>query len=369
MRKIAIVAGTRPEIIKLAPVYLALKSQARKSQSQTEPVWITTGQHQELAAQALAPFQIKPDVTLQAMTPGQSLNSLLSRLIESLSASFESLAPAQVVVQGDTTSALAATLAAFQQQIPVAHVEAGLRTYNLQSPFPEEANRQLISRLATLHFCPTERAARNLANEGITAGVHVSGNTIVDALEYMKALLINVPTSVDPLLSGIIKQDPFVLVTAHRRENFDDKLAYLCDSLLAALSQVPNLHIVLPVHLNPNVRGPVQQKLSQHPRLHLLEPVDYPSLLRLMDKAALIVTDSGGLQEEAPSFGKYVIVTRDTTERPELIDAGMGELCPLDSVHGLEKRIVACLARLKTTPTANPFGDGKSGMRIAARLG
>jgi len=361
--RIALILGTRPEAIKLAPVVLAFSKDAR-----ADVRVCVTGQHREMVDGLLPLFGITPDVDLKLMQPGQSLNELASRATGALDAWFESAKPELILVQGDTTTAFVASLAAYYRQIPVAHVEAGLRTGDLYAPWPEEGNRKLISQLAALHFAPTESARANLEREGITRGVHIVGNTGIDALlfarDQIRAQPPRIVTLPDDLQPGA-KGRRVVLITGHRREHFGDGMDELCGAIRELAARFPDTVFVYPVHLNPNVREPVERMLrGGAPRnILLLEPLRYFEFVALMERSALILTDSGGVQEEAPSLGKRVIVFREKTERPEAVAAGT-----VFVVGPYKDAIVsACERELKNAHSPaiqNPYGDGQTSPRI-----
>jgi UDP-N-acetylglucosamine 2-epimerase (non-hydrolysing) len=361
--------GTRPEAIKLAPVVLALAATPG-----IRHTLCVTGQHRQMLDQVLRIFDLAPDHDLDIMKPGQDLTHVTTAVLEGLGPVLDATHPDWVIVQGDTTTAFAASLAAFYRQISVAHVEAGLRTHNIYSPWPEEMNRQLTGRIARLHFPPTDAAAANLRAEGISEDrLLVTGNTVIDALQWVASRL-----DFDPALSARFAQEfawldasrRLVLVTGHRRENFDGGLARVCEAL-AQLAARGDLQIVYPVHLNPKVQATANAVLANSPAVHLIAPLDYLPFVYLMRRAYLIVTDSGGIQEEAPGLGKPVLVTRDTTERPEAITAGTARLVGTDSAA-----LVAAASELLDDPRAyaamaqakNPFGDGQASARIVARL-
>lgn len=378
--KISVIFGTRPEAIKLAPVILALQ---RESSIQCHVC--VTGQHRYMLDQVLKVFQIKPDVDLNLMEPNQSLGGLTARTIQAVDRYLDDERPDLVLVQGDTTSVFCASLAAFYHRVPVGHVEAGLRTGNLQAPWPEEANRVLTSRLATLHFAPTEKARQNLLREGVPDSlIYVTGNTVIDALlvaikkaQAVPPVIPGLPDFLQPG-SGQNGAPEMVLITGHRRENFGNGFENICQAIAALGKRFPSVHFVYPVHLNPNVREPVLRILgastqspesgpASAPNIHLIEPLAYLPFVGLMKRATLILTDSGGVQEEAPSLGKPVLVMRETTERPEAVEAGTVRLVGTD--HG---KIVTEVARLLTDAEAyremsrahNPYGDGQSSGRI-----
>lgn len=361
--RVALILGTRPEAIKLAPVALAFRKDARASVRVC-----VTGQHREMVDGLLPLFGITPDIDLKLMQPGQTLNALAARATASLDGWFESEKPDLVLVQGDTTTAFVASLAAYYRQIPVAHVEAGLRTGDLYAPWPEEGNRKLISQLAALHFAPTESARQNLEREGITRGVHVVGNSGIDALLFARQKIKAQPPRIaalpDDLQPGA-QGRRMVLITGHRREHFGAGMENLCGAILELGRRFPETAFVYPVHLNPSVRKPVEQLLrSDAPQnVLLLEPLPYLEFIALMERSALILTDSGGVQEEAPSLGKRVVVFREKTERSEAVAAGTV------FVVGPEKDAIvsACERELMNTQppsVQNPYGDGQTSPRI-----
>lgn len=359
MKRVALVVGTRPEIIKCAPVYLALRESGRFA-----PLLVCTGQHRSMAEQALASFGLTVDHALDLMTPAQTPLGFLSALFEPLRKTLAGISADAVIVQGDTSTAFGAALVAAHEKLPIAHVEAGLRTRDRMHPFPEEMNRVLIGPLAGLHLCPTPRAAMNLAEEGISAGVHVVGNTVVDAIRIISDRIA--AGSVRPseqALRILGTRRPFILVTGHRRENLGEPLAALCGVLRSVLEARPDLSVVYPVHRNPAVRPTVEQVLGNHPRVALTEPLDYPSFIALFREAALVVTDSGGMQEEAPWLGTPVIVTRETSERPEAAECGIAEVVPLREPDRLLRRILH-RASAPAMNVENPFGDGHAATRI-----
>lgn len=357
MKKILIVLGTRPEAVKLAPVILAFRAFPRwKTQV------VVTGQHREMLHQTLGWFGIAVDRDLQIMTPQQSLSDITCRSLRGLEEGYIQEKPDLVIVQGDTSTTLAGALAAFYQRIPVGHVEAGLRTGVADDPFPEEMNRRLTSQLATLHFAPTPQAVRNLKQDGITERVYMTGNTVIDALQ---AIAGQSPTCPVPELDWDNRR--VLLVTVHRRENWGEPLVQIAGALLEILDAYPDTAILLPLHKNPTVREPLTAHLGHHPRVALCEPLDYPQLVAAMQRATLVLTDSGGLQEEAPALGKPVLVLRETTERPEAIEAGVARKVGTDRTA-----IVAAAGELLSTPevyrrmaqAVNPFGDGQATKRI-----
>lgn len=360
--------GTRPEAIKMAPVVFALKKRGADS------LVCVTAQHRDMLDQVVSLFDIVPDVDLDLMQPNQSLERLTARVIEGVADVLDNLKPEMVLVHGDTTTTFAASLAAFYKRIPVAHVEAGLRTNDIYAPFPEEINRRLCDGLSSLHFAPTEGARQNLLAAGTPeASIHVTGNTVIDALHMITARLDN-----DEALAAHARESaPFpkdarrmVLVTGHRRENFGDGFQNICHAL-REIAEVNDVDVVYPVHLNPNVQAPVNDILGDITNVHLLAPVDYPTFVRLMSDAHIVITDSGGIQEEAPSLGKPVLVMRDKTERPEAVDAGTVKLVGTDRAL-----IVKEATNLLNDDTAyqtmsrahNPYGDGKAADRIAQEV-
>ncbi|HQH25978.1 MAG TPA: UDP-N-acetylglucosamine 2-epimerase (non-hydrolyzing) [Oligoflexia bacterium] len=359
--------GTRPEIIKLAPVIEAL-SRSRI----LRPLIISSGQHELMAQQAFSTFKLKPDINLRLMTDNQTPNSFLSRLLEQLGSHLSSLELGGCIVQGDTTTTLGGALTAFHHKLPLAHIEAGLRTYRMDSPFPEEMNRVVVSRMAQLHFCPTQTARDNLASEGITQNVFTTGNTVVDAALAVDARFASNDLTLDPALAQLAShQRRLVLVTGHRRENFDGPLESLCRVLKEIRDKIQDIEIVYPVHLNPKVTATVNRVLRNETRINLIPPVDYPSLIWLIKHAVLIISDSGGIQEEAPSFGVRVLVTRSTTERPEAIGAGCAILAPLEDPEKLLQLALSELAAARTAANqklSNPFGDGHAAARIVKIL-
>jgi len=367
------VFGTRPEAIKMAPVVRALAAHPR-----IDSRICVTAQHRDMLDQVLHAFDITPDHDLDLMKPGQDLFDITSRALVGLRDVLAAEQPNAVLVHGDTTSCLAGALAGFYARIPVGHVEAGLRTGDLTAPFPEEANRVLADQICRWHFAPTERSRAALIAEGLDpAGVHVTGNTVIDALLWMRDKVR--ATSLEtwrPLYGSAWDaiRDParrIVLITGHRRESFGQGFENICAAIRTLALNHPEVHLVYPVHLNPNVQEPVRRTLAGLDNVHLLHPLDYPPFVRLMDRSTLILTDSGGIQEEAPSLGKPVLVMRNTTERPEGIAAGTVALVGTDT-----QRIVDGVHDLLTDPEAyarfasahNPYGDGAAAERIAEHL-
>lgn len=362
--KATVVLGTRPEAIKLAPVVKAL----RETAGVTVRV-VSTAQHGQLLDQALGVFNITPDVDLAVMRPGQALEALTGRVLTAMSASLAAERPDVIVVQGDTTTVMAASLAAFYQRIPVAHVEAGLRSHERYNPFPEEVNRRLTSVLAATHFAPTTRARDHLLREGIAEGdVFVTGNTVVDALQAMIATDRFANTPLPPPLG---RRPRLILVTLHRRESFGAPLLGMCEALREICTRYPDVEVALPLHRNPEVAGPVSAALADLDQVALLEPLDYVTFLRVLHSSHLVMTDSGGVQEEAPVFGRPVLVLRETTERPEAIEAGVAQLAGT-SRQGIVRTASALLddpaAYARMARATSPFGDGRSAGRIVELL-
>jgi len=363
-KRVMVVFGTRPEAIKMAPVVKALKARAG-----VETIVAVTAQHRHMLDQVLALFAITPDIDLDVMSADQSLPDLFARLLQGMTEAIARVRPDLVLVHGDTSTTLAASLAAFYQRVTVGHVEAGLRTGNLQEPWPEEANRRLTAVLAQLHFAPTATARDNLAAEGIRTGVHVTGNTVIDALAEVRERIHADSAMADTLAAGFPFLDDrrLVLVTGHRRENFGDGFEAICHAL-RELAARPDVRIVYPVHLNPNVLGPVNALLSGIDNVHLIPPQDYLPFVYLMDRASVILTDSGGVQEEAPSLGKPVLVMRRTTERPEAVAAGTVRLVGTDRagiVAETSRLLDDAMAYAAMSRAHNPYGDGQAARRIA----
>jgi UDP-N-acetylglucosamine 2-epimerase (non-hydrolysing) len=364
--RILIVLGTRPEVIKLAPVERALRTYTDWQVS-----LCCTGQHRELVPPILNTFGLQCEVELSAMTPAQSLSSLMARLLDGIDPVLDALRFDWVVVQGDTTTALAGALAAFHRRIPVAHVEAGLRTLDLAAPFPEEANRQLIARLASLHLAPTPAAREALLAEGVSPeAIEVTGNTVVDALRWASSRL-PLEGAPAPELVRFAKGRPFVLVTGHRRESFAGGLAAVCTGLATLARAYPQVDFVYPVHLNPAVQSAARGLLGGLPNVFLLEPLEYMSAVWLLKRCMFVITDSGGLQEEAPEFGKPVLVTRTATERMEGVAAGCAVLVGYDTdllVTTARRWLDDPAAYAAVCPRKNPYGDGRAASRCAAAL-
>ena len=360
-----VVLGTRPEAIKLAPVIQAL----HKHPDRFEPLVLTTSQHRQMLSQALDAFQITPSHDLGLTHANQTLAEFTARAVIALTESFGQLKPDVVLVQGDTSTVVSAVLAAFYQGIPVGHVEAGLRSGDMRRPFPEEANRRIASVATDQHFCPTEAARRNLLHEGVSdQDIYVTGNTIVDALSSIP----RVELFEEPALDQVPWTTRRVLLaTVHRRENLGDELRDICQALRQVVHDRPDTHIVIPVHLNPKVREVVFEELGDHPDFSLLNPLSYPDLLEVMHRSVLVLTDSGGIQEEAPALRKPVLILRTVTERPEVVLEGFGRLVGTDP-----DTIVANTLELLDNPAVieqmtsgeNPFGDGHAAERIVEIL-
>lgn len=366
--KLLAVVGTRPEAIKMAPLILALRRERA-----IDLRVCATAQHRHMLDQVLSLFEIAPDYDLGLMEPGQGLNGLTARAIAQLDGVYEEFAPDRVLVHGDTSTAMAAALAAFHRRIAVGHVEAGLRTYALDRPFPEEMNRRVIDVVSDLHFAPTDGAKRNLEAERLEGRILVTGNTGIDALDMIFTRLHADPglaARTDAALPALARGSRLLLVTGHRRESFGAGFRSIC-AALAELADRDDLEIVYPVHLNPNVRAPVEATLSSHRNVHLVEPLEFLPFVRLMDRADIILTDSGGIQEEAPSFGKPVLVMRDITERPEAVVAGKARLVGTDTDR-IVREVCDLLdheeARARFAIGPNPYGDGRASARIVDAL-
>jgi UDP-N-acetylglucosamine 2-epimerase (non-hydrolysing) len=366
--RVLTVFGTRPEAIKLAPVVLAF------ARCNVEHAVCVTGQHREMLDQVVKLFRIRASYDLDLMRPSQALGQLTGKILRRLKDVLDDFKPDCVVVQGDTTTAFAAALASFYERLRVAHVEAGLRTGNIYSPWPEEMNRKLVSALATLHFAPTEWARSNLLAEGIRREtILVTGNTVIDAVQWIADRLASDPVlraECDDRVKFLSPSRRLILVTGHRRENFDGGLAHVCRAL-RRVAMRGDVEIIYPVHLNPKVQAIVYATLRGRKNVFLVQPADYLLFVRLMQRAYVIVTDSGGIQEEAPGLGKPVLVTRNTTERPEAISAGTARLVGTD-----EDGLVAAIGELlgnedtyaRMAQARNPFGDGRAAARIVERI-
>jgi UDP-N-acetylglucosamine 2-epimerase (non-hydrolysing) len=368
--KVLTVFGTRPEAIKMAPLVKHLET-VPGIQSRV----CVTAQHRQMLDQVLELFEIRPDHDLNVMRPGQDLYSITSEILLSIRSVYEHERPDVVLVHGDTTTTFAASLAAFYQRIAVGHVEAGLRTGNMYSPWPEEANRKLTGALARLHFAPTHTSRDNLLRENVPAEhIVVTGNTVIDALLSVQAKLARSK----PLTESLAKIFPFLrpdsrllLITGHRRENFGDGFERICEAIARLARRYPAMDLVYPVHLNPNVQDPVNRLLSDISNVHLIEPLDYLPFVYMMTRSTVILTDSGGVQEEAPSLGKPVLVMRDTTERPEAVDAGTVRLVGTDVeaiVNGVALLLDDPVAYERMSYAHNPYGDGQACARISQAL-
>ena len=369
-KKILLVFGTRPEAIKMAPLVKTLQAHLA-----FEVKVCVTAQHRHMLDQVLQLFDIQPDFDLNLMRPGQDLSDITSGVLLGLKSVLTQWRPDAVLVHGDTSTTFAASLAAFYQRIPVGHVEAGLRTGNLYSPWPEEANRKLTSVLAQWHFAPTATSRSNLLKEGVSSSaIHVTGNTVIDALLQVREKIVNSPQlrqQFDQNFSFLDPRKRLVLVTGHRRENFGDGFERICQALIRIAQNHADVQVVYPVHLNPQVQEPVRRLLGDIGNIHLIEPLDYLPFVYLMDKSTLILTDSGGIQEEAPSLGKPVLVMRDTTERPEAVEAGTVRLVGTD-VEKIATEASTLLTDAQAYQTMafahNPYGDGQACQRIAQAL-
>ena len=370
-KKIMMVFGTRPEAIKMAPLVHAIKAKP----DQFELKVCVTSQHREMLDQVLDIFNIKPDIDLNLMKKNQNLSNLTSIILNNMQTVFTKHQPNIVLVHGDTTTTLATSMAAFYESISVGHVEAGLRTYNLNAPFPEEFNRQITSKITKWHFAPTKISKKNLLSDGIDkSSITITGNTVIDALNWILTRIYNNKDrqqNLNDILNAVLsfnwKNENFVLVTAHRRENFGDGFLEICSALKELALKYPKIHFVYPVHLNPNVSKIVYKLLKGIKNIHLIKPLEYEPFIYLLKHSYLVLTDSGGIQEEAPSLGKPVLVMRETTERPEAIEAGTVEI-----VGSNKKKIVKRVSRLlnnkkhyqKMSRAHNPYGDGLACKRI-----
>lgn len=382
MHKIMLVFGTRPEAIKMAP----LVKEFRKYPEKFETVVCVTGQHREMLDQVLRLFNIEPDYDLNIMKQGQDLYDVTARILTGMRNILQEVQPDLVLVHGDTTTSTASALAAFYRQIPVGHVEAGLRTHNIYSPWPEEINRQITGRIATWHFSPTALSRNNLLLEGVDEKqIQITGNTVIDALYHVVATIREDPSLQKRLINelkkagyktiGTIKQSrrKSVLITGHRRENFGKGFIRICRAIKTLSERYPDVDFVYPMHLNPNVREPIHEVFEKvhQPNLFFIEPLEYLPFVYLMERSALVLTDSGGIQEEAPGLGKPVLVMRDTTERPEALEAGTVKLVGTDC-----DRIVDEVSRLlddnayynRMSQAINPYGDGTASQRIVQTI-
>jgi UDP-N-acetylglucosamine 2-epimerase (non-hydrolysing) len=363
-RTIAVVFGTRPEAIKMAPIIKELQNR----RAEFNPLIISTAQHRHMLDQVLTTFEIVPDIDLNLMTHNQSLGGITQRVLEAMDGVLAKNQIDCLLVQGDTTTAFTAGLAAFYNKVPVAHVEAGLRSRDLLNPWPEEANRRLAAVVTGLHLAPTEIARENLLGESVNPNhVVVTGNTVVDAAHW----LVEHKKAEHPLPEGVPEGKRFILVTSHRRESWGTELENICDAIIDIVTKFPDVHVVYPVHLNPNVRGTVQEKLSKIERVHLTQPMDYLQFVSLLRRCHLVLTDSGGVQEEAPTFGKPVLVLRKVTERPEAAMLGLSRI-----VGTSRQRIFDEASALLTnealyrsmSEAESPYGDGRASFRISTAL-
>ena len=360
--KTLFIFGTRPEAIKMAPVINLIKKESKLFDFRV----CFTAQHREMLDQVVDFFSIKPDYDLNLMQKDQTLSELTSRIIKELGPVFDDYKPDVVFVQGDTTTALIGALSAYYSKTKIAHIEAGLRSFDKYSPFPEEINRKLVGHMADYHFAPTESAKKNLSLEGINKNVYVVGNTVVDALFWgLKNIKDNGVDYVSKFSINFNKK--VILVTGHRRESFGKSFEDICLAIKKVADKFDDVEILYPVHLNPNVRVPVNKILAGNPRIHLIEPVDYPTMISMMSKSYLILTDSGGVQEEAPSLGKPVLVMRDVTERQEGITAGTAKLVGTkqDAIFDAVSTLLLDQKEYdKMSKTVNPYGDGTSSQKI-----
>jgi len=372
-RSIAVFMGTRPEAIKMAPVIAELSRT-----DDLKPIVVSTGQHREMLQQVVDLFGIRVDRDLAVMQPNQTLAGLTAKLMTAIDGVLDQFKPDMALVQGDTTTVLVAALACFYRRIPIGHVEAGLRTGNIWSPFPEEANRTLASHVVSLHFAPTEFGRQNLLREGVCDDrIIVTGNTVIDALKWEASRQDQpgIGAEIDRRLAALIAQDwsrvPYVLITGHRRENFGDGFQQICSAIGSLARRFADHRFIYPVHLNPNVQKPVRETLGSLPNVSLIPPQDYREFVALMKHSRLLLTDSGGVQEEAPSLGKPVLVMRDTTERPEGVTAGTVRLVGANAATIVREvsRLLSDAAAYKAMAEAvNPYGDGLASSRIVERI-
>ena len=374
MKKILLVFGTRPEAIKMAPLVKALQKDTEHFETRV----CVTAQHRQMLDQVLEVFGITPEYDLNIMAPNQDLYDITAKVLLGLREVLKDFRPDTVLVHGDTTTSMAASLAAFYMQIPVGHVEAGLRTYNMLSPWPEEMNRQVTDRICTYYFAPTEQSRANLLQENIDAKkIFITGNTVIDAL-LMAVDIISTTAGVKEKMAKELQEKgytvgdrEYILVTGHRRENFGDGFLHICKAIKELAALHPEMDIVYPVHLNPNVQKPVYELLSGLSNVYLISPLDYLPFIYAMQHSTLLLTDSGGVQEEAPSLGKPVLVMRDTTERPEAVEAGTVKLVGTDA-EAIVSNVTALLQDKemykRMSETHNPYGDGQACERIIATL-
>lgn len=381
-KKILLVFGTRPEAIKMAP----LVKEFQKYPLIFETIVCVTGQHREMLDQVLDIFNIRPDYDLNIMKPGQDLYDVTAKVLLGMRNVLKEVQPQMVLVHGDTTTSMAAALAAFYQQIPVGHVEAGLRTYNVYSPWPEELNRQITARIAKSHFAPTKLSCQNLLREGIDErNITITGNTVIDALHLVVRKIKENHGLTQELETKVLAQGydlkrlrhgkKLVLITGHRRENFGDGFLYVCKAIQTLSARFPKVDFVYPMHLNPNVRRPIHQVFGEDLKgvnnLFFIDPLEYLEFVFLMEKSTVVLTDSGGIQEEAPGLGKPVLVMRDTTERPEALEAGTVKLVGTDYckiVDGVSLLLEDEATYEKMSKAVNPYGDGNACKRIVAQF-
>ena len=372
--KVLTVFGTRPEAIKMAPLVHALADHPNFESSVC-----VTAQHREMLDQVLQIFEIHPDIDLDLMRPGQDLFDVTSGVLQGMKQVLQRVKPDALLVHGDTTTALATAIAGFYSGIAVGHVEAGLRTYDLEAPYPEEFNRQVVSRVASWHFAPTEQSRQNLFDEKVSPEtIHVTGNTVIDSLFWVLKRLDEGPQRKSKIESFLNRQlsfpwqmQRFVLITGHRRENFGQGFLQICEALRSLVHSFPEVHFVYPVHLNPAVQQPVFELLQALPNVHLLSPLEYEPFLHLLNRSYFVLTDSGGIQEEAPSLGKPVLVMREVTERPEAVTAGTVRLVGANCdriIANVSELLSSSTSYLKMSKAHNPYGDGKACGRIVAAL-
>lgn len=375
VKKVMLAFGTRPEAIKMAPLVHRLKSEIRSF----DVTVCVTAQHREMLDQVLRLFDIRPEIDLDLMKPGQGLSDITANILHGMKTVLANEKPDVLLVHGDTTTTLAAAMAGFYANVQVGHIEAGLRTYDMQAPFPEEFNRQVTSKIAKWHFAPTEQSRRNLILEGVhDRSILVTGNTVIDTLLWTLGRIKSetsradrLDTLIRQLLPFNWKQDRFILITGHRRENFGAGIRQICEALVELAHQFSDLQFVYPLHMNPNIREPVDNLLMDVSNIHLIEPLDYEPFIYLLKHSHIVLTDSGGIQEEAPSLGKPVLVMRDVTERPEAVSAGTVELVGTNKkniVNGVCKLINDQVHYRKMTRSHNPYGDGNACDRIVQTL-
>ena len=374
MRKILLVFGTRPEAIKMAPLVKAFQKDTEHFETRV----CVTAQHRQMLDQVLEVFGITPEYDLNIMAPNQDLYDITAKVLMGLREVLKDFRPDTVLVHGDTTTSMAASLAAFYMQIPVGHVEAGLRTYNMLSPWPEEMNRQVTDRICTYYFAPTEQSKKNLLQENIDEKkIFITGNTVIDALLMAVDIISSTPGMEEKIAKEFqekgytVGNREYILVTGHRRENFGEGFLHICKAIKELAALHPDMDIVYPVHLNPNVQKPVYELLSGVDNVYLISPLDYLPFIYAMQHSTLLLTDSGGVQEEAPSLGKPVLVMRDTTERPEAVEAGTVKLVGTDA-EAIVSNVTALLQDKemykRMSETHNPYGDGQACERIMVAL-